>query len=251
MDLTVQIKNVFLFGQMPPLGEGFVISPDGFEGWDDSVSVKGDAVSRPQSHGDFDVPGFLDSRVVSISGSCIAGSAQRLNALGSQLRGLLAEGGGQVVVHHMGEHLWGTARLAPGTQTKFKVNGSDSRSAKFQIQLKFADPRKYGGSKTFAGGASAYHYGNFPAIPTHVISGARVGGYTVSGPGGKQFVVTATLATGSPHTIDRAGGLFINGSQVFGAVTRADTWTIPAGAQVTQTVSNSLTLATTVTDTFL
>jgi hypothetical protein len=252
MDLTVRInENFSLLGQLPASGEGFIISPDGFEGWDDAVSIKGEAISRPQGHGDFDVPGFLDSRIVSLSGACLAESAPRLRRLGSTFRGVLATGAGRVTVTHMGETKWGIARLAPGTQAKFKVNGADSRSAAFQLQLKFANPRLFGDSRTFSSGVPAYHYGNFPATPTHVVRGSRTGGYTVSGPGGKKFIVTASIGWDAPHTITESGSLFINGVQVFGAVTQADTWTVPVGVEVVQSVTAGLFLDTTVADTFL
>lgn len=233
MDLSIRVAGVEFSSHLRPSGEGFGIGPDGFDGWDDGVAVKADTVSRPSGHGDFDIPGFLEARIVSMSGTCVAKSPQKLAWFGAQLAGLLADGSGRVVVDRVGEVRWGTARIAPGSTTKFKVNGANPKHAAFQVQLKFADPRKYGGSRPFtpATSLSLIHYGNFLSLPVLEVTGSMPSGYSIAGPGGRLFTVAQALATGQTHRINMATGrLYRDGALQVGVVSRADMWGIPGGS---------------------
>lgn len=249
--LVIRGGGVEFFGQTPPSGAGFVIAPDGLDGLDDGVSVRGEVVQRQFADGDYDLPTTLDARIVQIAGGCIANSPGQLAWFKSALKGMFGGASGPVTFEHLGSTVWGVARMAPSTRPNFKVDGTDSLSAAFSIQLKFPDPFLYGETRTFAGGTPALHYGNWKAIPVHVVSGVNASGYTINGPGGRQFKVAKPVTSGSPHTIDmRTGWLTINGVVQTGAVTIADLWSIPAGGQVTHTLTGSgLTLATTVKDT--
>jgi hypothetical protein len=254
MDLFVRSGGVEFHGQPNESGVGFFIDPDGLEGLDDGVSSKGRSVERPQAHGDFDVPGFLDSRIVSLSGWCIADSAERLAFLGSQLTGWLAEGSSAVTFNHMGRVLWGTARRAPSTAPKFKVNGYDSLEARFQVQLKFANPRLFGESRGFFPTTQLlFNYGNFPATPVYRITGDMPGGYTVFGPAGKTFSVTRPLTGAEVHTIDMADGrLRVNGVVVFGGIgATADTWAAPGGGSAPVAVSAGAAITGRISDTYV
>ena len=252
MDLNVGVNGVWLFGREPAGGHGFVIDPDGLEGLDDGLGVRGDSVARPQAHGDFDVPTFFEPRIVALSGTCVAGSAQKLGWFRDQFKTMLVNGG-RVSFDHLGTVRWGDARLAPGTQPKFKVDSGDSLSARFQIQLKFANPRLFGETRTFAAGTPAHHFGNFAATPVHTVTGVNASGYTINGPDGKTFTVSRAVTAGVPHVIDMATGLLkVGGAVVVGAVTSGDLWAIPGGAQVTHALTGSgLTLSTAVTDTYV
>jgi len=253
-DLVVRSGGVEFVGQMVRGGEGFLIAPDGLEGLDDGVSSKGQTVARPNAHGDFDVPGFLDSRIVSLSGTCLASSPEKLAWYGSLLTGFLAEGSQAVTFNHMGRILWGSARRAPGTAPKFKVDGLDGLSARFQVQLKFANPRLFGESRGFHPGTQLlYNYGNFPATPTYTITGANAGGYTVYGPGTKTYSVSRPLLSGETHTIDMADGhLRVNGAVVFGGIgATADTWAAPGGSSAPVAVSSGAVVTGRITDTFI
>ena len=233
-DLSIGVDGIFTFwGQLPPSEFGFVVGPDGLEGITDGVAAKGQTVPRPGAHGDFELPTYLDSRIVSISGTCLAESPQDLKQWGEAFTGLLVGRVGKITMDHLGDVRWGRAGLAPGTQKKFKVHGVDSLSADFHIQLKFSNPRFFGDSKTFGSGEFAYHYGNFASAPVHTVTGNMPGGYAIDGPNFKQFRVLAPLVPGHPHTVDmNTGHLSIDGVVVFGFVQRADTWAIPGGGQV-------------------
>ena len=224
---------------------GFTIATlDGLFG---GVQAKGRTVSREGADGDFEVPSNLDARTVQVAGKCFADSAEALDHLSDQLTGLFGSGMKRRVVFDGPKVTWADGKLARGTAPQFTpvVWG---RIAEWSLAIQFADPRKFGESRTFASGIPAFHYGNFPAAPVFTITGAR-SGYTIPGPSGKSYVVTRAISGSEVHTVDMNDGLLrVNGAVVFGGVSRSDTWAIPGGASVTHTLSG---LMTTVTDTFI
>lgn len=250
MQPLARAQGVEFWGALPPSGEGFIVDPDGWEGVEDGAARRGEVVQR-EGGGDYDLPTVLDSRIVPISGECVASSPERLRQFGQQLKGIFGGGSGVVVFDSLGSALWGVAKIAPSTQPKFKVNASTYLEARFSIQLKLDDPLLYGETRLFAGGSPAFHYGNWKAIPVHTVSGTNGSGYTINGPGGKQFKVSKPVVAGQPHVIDMATGwVTIGGVVQTGVVDIGDLWSIPGGAQVTHTVTGSgLTLSTAVRDT--
>lgn len=230
--------------------KGLLISPDGFSGWDSGTDSKGQTFSREDSHGDYDLPVYRQSRIVSISGQALADSDAELVHLGSRLTGLGSSGDVvRLVVDHHGSTTWADARVV--SQTQWDERGGHA-VADYQIQFKCADPRKFAETRAFASGEPAFHYGNFPATPQLTISGTSSSGYTVNGPNGKRVVVTRALVAGSPHTYDMDTGLLrVNGVLVYGGVSVADTWSIPGGTRVTHTLSGPGTLSVKVTDAYV
>jgi len=259
MTLRVDVSGVQFWGHLPTAGYGFVVDPEGLDGIDDGVVVKGETVSRPSQHGDYELPTFLESRIVSLSGNCLADSPERLGTLRRQFTGLLVGAVGNVVFEHLGSTVWGRAGLAPGVQKKFKVDAASSTHARFQLQLKFHDPRLFGESKPFAAAASLSlrHYGNFLSLPALEVTGSMPSGYSVNGPDGRKYTVTQALTPGQTHRIDmNTGRLYRNGVLQVGWVSRSETWGIPAGslgvAYALAPVSGSgLISAPSVLDTFI
>lgn len=228
--------------------EGFFVESDGWDGWDDGVDYRLDEVGIPQAHGSYDLPAFAGSRRLSVSGLCHADSDERLGWYKSQLTGVLADGlAGRVLVEYQGVTSWAMAHRV-GSKFKTIVPGS---LARWQLQVWCPDPRKFGDARTFAAGVPAFHYGNFTAAPVLTVSGDSPSGYTVNGPGGKAYVVTVALTSGHPHTIDmETGYLTADGVITTGDVSQADTWGIPAGAQVPMTVTAG-NLSALVRDTYI
>ena len=250
MLLRVQVGSVTLNGFATT---GFIIARDGFVGWDESTSTKRDSVVIPQAHGSYPVPGFRDVRVLTVTGICLADSEQQLQLFGAQLTGTGADGNAvRVTVDHAGSTTWADGYL--DGDTKFSMFAA-GQAANFAIAMWFPNPRKFGNTLTFASGVPAYHYGNFPAAPVLTITGSMSLGYSVFGPTGKLFTVTAALAAGQTHTIDLATGyLKVNGVLTFGAVSRGDLWVVPGGGSVIHTlvpVFGSGALSAAVTDTFI
>jgi hypothetical protein len=257
--LEVRIGKVVFYGGAPPKGVGHLIDPDGFgSGWTSGTDVRRDEAVIPQGHGSFDVPGFLSSRVVPISGVTLADSPERLKWLGMQLTGLLADGSlGRIQVKQAGSTEWAPCRLAGKTQ--FQVNGATETDATFQIQVWCPSPLRFGETRHFAGGVAAYHYGNFAAAPVIYVRATSTmsGGYTLNGPAGKKYIVSASLAAGHLHTIDMSTGLlYVDGADnaTFGVVAQGDTWAVPPGQSVAVTLtagSGAGTLDVAVTDTYV
>jgi len=247
-DTNVRIGGLTFWGGEG--SDGFYIRKGGLKGFLDGVGVRGNSVERPMAHGDFDLPVFRSARTVSISGPCLAPSEGEWMHRNRQLTGLFGDGrSGRVTFDVGGTVLWGDARLGDTPQWEPQMWGS---RADYLLVLRFADPRLFGETRTFAGGVAAYHYGNFAASPVHTVSGVG-SGYTINGPGGKTFTVTEAVTSEVPHRIDMATGfLEVGGVVVVGQVTSADVWAVPGGGTVTHTLTGSgLTLSTAVADTYI
>lgn len=215
--------------------------------WRGGSQWRREEIGRPVAAGAFDIPGYLPQRVVTIEGTLLASSAALLQ---HQIRGL--EGFGtdgekfRVMVDDDHGTTWRDVRLAQSAS----VDERDETTADFVMSLWAADPRAYGESRTFLGGESAYHYGTSSAIPTLEVTGVYPSGYTVSIPG-KSFVVTQALTAGQTHRIDmRTGWLYRDNVLQSGAVSRAETWVIPPGQEVTHSITGAGVLTVTVVDTY-
>ncbi|WP_404474851.1 hypothetical protein [Microbacterium aerolatum] len=236
----------------PSRVEGLFVGPDGFNGWDDGVDVRRESVDRPGQHGEFDLPVFNGSRVISVDGHALAWSEYELGQLRNRVMGVGADGGRQVIsVEHQGDTLHATVRR--GSKPTFVDSGirHGMHRARFALFLVAADPRKYGDVHEFPAGQVAINRGNFPATPRLMV-GAGSGGYTVTGPNGRQVVV-GTAPAGAHYIDFVSGGLFTAaGVRQVGAITVYQPWTIPPGVPgVTATISGSRTLTQRVTDTYI
>lgn len=226
-ELHVNVAGLDFFGDSGP----FLIGPDGFEGWDEGVDMRLDKTGRPRAHGSFDLPGFQESRVVSLSGNVLAGSPAQLSYLKERLLGILAGGqSGRIQVARPWGTQWANCRL--GAKTRFTERGGKD-SATFQIQLWCADPRKFGDLKTFpiAAGtpATVFHRGNYDASPVVQINGPVAGGFTITHPGGL-YTAVGDLAAGSTIRVDfNTGRLRLNGNDRSDLVTQADLYKVPSG----------------------
>ena len=226
---------------------GFIVKPDGFQGWQGLPSGRREALVRAVEHGEHDVPVFLPSRVVTIDLWVLAGSAYELGHLGDSLVGIGATGARtRVAVTLQGKTLY-----ADGRRVLCEFDDSalrrGSEYGEGQLQMVFADPRKYGNTNVLPGDSmtpknpaavattiSVYSYGNFPAYPVVEIPNAPAG-YTISSPGGTYTVTGATA--GGTHTVDlRRGRVYRNGVEMPG-VGRGDLWAAPSGASWTHTLS--------------
>jgi hypothetical protein len=218
--------------------QGFVLSPGGVKGWRDRTGTKGEQISRPNAHGDYDLPIFRTGRIVSLSGTFLGETPEKLEHAGDRFAGL---GAGGSVVRFVAEEssrtLWADGRVIDsGDWDEY----SDGVSASFMLSLRFANPRKFGETHTFASGSPAYHFGNFPASPIFTIAGTRPTGYSIADGIGGVVTITRALAAGSPHTYDAATGLLrVAGVVVKGGVTRADRLTVPPGTTRSFTVTGA------------
>lgn len=228
--LNVRVAGISFEGS--PTGDAaYVISPDGWSGWDDGPDVRRDEVVRPNGHGSFPVPGLRAARVVSISGWILARSPWELQEMTDRLKGVLADGGsGTVTVERPNGTRWANIFLTAAPLVR--VHGASETAAEFQIQFWSPDPRQFGDYREFSGSGTVtvQNRGNFPATPVIEVSGTLAAGYEIRSQG-RTYNVTQALASGQTHRIDMATGwLYRNGTLQVGAVAITETFTIPAGS---------------------
>lgn len=255
--LSISVDGVEILGR-PRDGvsrvEGLFVGPDGFNGWDDGVDVRREAVERPGEHGEYDLPVFNGSRVISIDGHVFAWSDDDLRFLRDRVMGVAADGGRhQLSVTHQGSTLHATVRR--GAKPLFVDSGKRSgrRRATFALYLVAADPRKYGEVHEYQSGEPAVHYGNFAASPELIVTGTMPG-YSVHGPDGRTLTVSQELAAGQTHRIDLLTGRVYRDGVLQVGVRRGPVWTVPASSAAVHTLvpaSGSGSLTVRVTDTFI
>jgi len=233
-----------LFERFPTSRHGFVLSS-----FDESVGTKGERVSRPSAHGDFDLPVFRVPRMLNLSGAAYADSMWELEQMEQTFHGVLSDGSPGDLVFR-GPDGSRHCRVRLSGEPKFTRVGE--RDADFQIAFRAPDPRKYGEERSFSGSSvQVHHYGNFPASPVVEVAGPRTGPYTVTGPGGRTVTVAQSLSAGQTHRIEFASGaLFRNGSRQLGQVTHFRPWSIPAGQRVAMSISSG-SMTVKVLDTFM
>lgn len=229
----------------------FTIGGDGLKGWLDGVDMRNESIPRPSAHGEFDVPGFLGGRIVSITGLIRATSAADFEDALEELSGLLSDGSSEEMeVQQNTRTLTAMVRRHGAPDVISIVYGA---LARYRIQFWAPDPRRYGASNTDgpSSSISVNHAGNFPATSVLTVAGSSGGGYTITGPGGRQITVTEPLVSGTPHTLDLAtGALVVDGDRIIGGITVYEPWTVPVGASVSVSVSAGTVTAVT-RDTFV
>lgn len=221
-------------------------------GWLDGVATRQTHLERPSQHGEFPLPTYLSGRLVTIAGEIYTHSEEKQQQAVERLTGLLADGGfAPLTVDHAGRVLRASVQRAG---TPVITVDRWGLLAKYELQLWSPDPRRYGDENTTGPAASVevVNRGNFPALPVLTITGAAAGGYTITGSGGRQIIVTRALVSGTPHTFDmRTGRLSVGGTRVLGGVSRADLFTIAPGLPATTVSITAGQLTVVVPDTFI
>lgn len=218
---------------------GLFVKRGGFQGWQGLSNRRRESLARAVEHGEHDVPVYLPSRIVTIDGFVLADSEENLEHRSESLTGLAADGDRiRVTVIHQGSSRWADGRVLTAECEDLGVRSGVLR-AEFEVQLVFADPRRYGEtilhpSTGTATSISVAHRGNFPAYPVIEIPGAPAG-YTIASDAGTFTVAGATA--GGTHTVDlRRGRVFRNGVEMLD-VGHGDLWTVPPGRAMTHVLS--------------
>lgn len=248
--LEIRYAGLEIFGRPPDMSRpyGLFVRRGGFQGWEGLSAGRREALARAVQHGEHDVPVYLPSRTVTIDGWIIAPTEYELGNESDRLTGAGATGESMVVsIEHQGKSLWAKGRriLAEAEDQGIR-HGAHLRS-QFQVQLVFADPRKYGTVNHLPGdrlvpknpdavatSIPVFHRGNFPGYPVVVIPTAPAA-YTVS-VDGKTFTVTGATAGGTHEVHLRSGRVYRNGVEMPG-VGRGDLWAVPSGVAMVHTLS--------------
>lgn len=219
---------------------GFIVKEGGFQGWQGLPAGRREALARAVEHGEHDVPVFLPSRVVTIDMWVLGDSPEALEHLGDSISGVGAPGERmRTTVSKRGDAKWADGRRLSCEFDDSGVRAGGPFHGEAQLQLVFADPRKYGETNVLPSTGTAtsipvFHRGNFPAYPIVEIPSAPTG-YTISSPGGTYTVSGAT--SGGTHTVDlRRGRVYRNGVEMPG-VGHGDLWAVPSGTAWTHTLS--------------
>jgi len=199
------------------------------EGWWDSPEVKGDTAERPYQDGEFDLPTYNEARLITVNGHVRAKSHGHLHEAMNFFTGPMF---GRLTVSGHGVVQWADAKRNSGV----KFTPVTDVFAQWQVRLKCVDPRKFGESKTVAvatgSPVTAFHRGNYNAMPKFIVRGDMPGGYTIT-VDGWNYTVTSALVTGAPHRIDYDNGkLYRNGVLTQGNLGNTNTAPIPPGKSV-------------------
>lgn len=226
---------------------GAVVAPDGLQGWTGLPAGRREALARAVQHGEHDVPVYLPSRVVTVDGYVYGGSDEELGQEIDRLTGIGASG----ERFRVSIEMYGGTRFADARRIACTVDDPGFRGgsliADFQLQMLFADPRKYGETINLPGDREnpvnpaavatsipVFHYGNFPAFPVIEIPSAPAA-YTISA-GGKTFAVAGATSGGTHAVHLRNGRVYRNGVEMQG-VGRGDLWAVSPGASLTHSLS--------------
>lgn len=234
--LEIRVGGLVIRGAPRTPGEcGLFVKPGGFQGWGALPASRRDALARAVQHGEHDVPTYLPARVVTIDGWILASRASDLAESIDQLTGLGAAGDRlKFVVEHLAQtrHALGRRIIAEASDT-----GSQRHRGEFQIQMVFADPRRFGpidGEPVTGTTVVAVARGNFPTLPVIEIPNAP-SSWSVSSPAGT-FTVTGAPAGGT-HRLDMATGRVTRDDVFLPGIGSGPLWAVPNGPVWTHTLS--------------
>lgn len=236
MSLLVRTGEMNFYGDQPRR-VGFNVTD--WSGWVEGVSAQQDVVLNPAGDGAYDLPSKLNPRNVSLNGYVYTDGLASLGHYSRLLSGMLAVRQARpVYVDVLEKQEWSFGKVIE--KPDFKEWGGQP-FADFSVEFWFPKPQIFGTIPRIIGPATSLsvpNRGNSPASLSLLIEGSSAGGYTVSGPLGRKYIVTAPLLAGHPHTIDmKFGNLTIDGVIVASGVTRANRWAVPNGWYVDMSVA--------------
>lgn len=126
--------------------DGFVIGPDGWEGWDDPAGVRRPSGERP-ADGSYAPRAYRTDRLVTMSGAALADYPGDLKHLQRRFAALDA-GYHKLAVFDGRETQWALASLNASTFRPYGDLGEDAIEADFSLELWCPDPWRYGDTRT-------------------------------------------------------------------------------------------------------
>lgn len=198
------------------------------EGWWSSPEPKGEEAAREAADGDFETPVYYQARYVTITGSLRSADHERQHQAMNRFSALVQRKSRLQVAGH-GSSQWADVVRA----SALKMVPITDTYAQWQVRVKARDPRKYGESNRFATPSAVtipvFHRGNYDAWPVFTITGNMPSGYGLW-LGGRGFLVTRPLTSGSHVVNYRDGRLRVGGSFISGGVGTANLNSIPPGS---------------------
>lgn len=225
---------VFSSHEMP--GPHYRLDPDAIEGWFDGAPMRRGEDARPTQWGDFETPGYLGNRPISLTGTAIASSFY--NASGIEMLQAMRDEFMSVLVK--GDFIWmevnttsaGSRFIKVGMDTRPKWVRRTDTFANFKMDLVAADPRVYGVKRTYTiparmrtgglrypmtyaidynGGElteaeTMMNNGNVDAWPVITVRGNLPEGFRIKNSAGKTVEYTGFASNAAPVVIDFAEG---------------------------------------------
>ncbi|GGD33060.1 hypothetical protein GCM10010915_11800 [Microbacterium faecale] len=233
----VTIGSLRFYGDRYRGKDQFHIGPNAsdFTGFLDGVTAEWDEYPRDRV-GVYDSPARFPARLPHMSGFISAHTHSTLESHRRHLLGLYAGEKRQARVN-VG-HDWFNLDIEV-RNIAFDTVGF-APEATWSVDLRCADPRKRGELRRYTGSSvNVFHRGRFDAYPTVTVkASSAMSGYTISGPGGRGFIVTRSLPAGSTDRIDfETGWVYRNGNLLEKATTRRETWPVPPGTGITMDFS--------------
>ncbi|PPG25967.1 hypothetical protein C5E10_18020 [Pseudoclavibacter sp. RFBG4] len=233
----VEFRNRPRVGQRSALG--LFLDNDGVTNWDARAEIKGDDVELPGTAGEFSLPTRLLGKNIALSGLAVANSPRGLAELNDRFVSI-GYGGKhfRIVVESMGRTLWGMAKLVDDDWVQ---NATDD-SARFLLQLRMSDPRRFGEAVEGESGRLPYssesllliNRGTWHATPTIRVRAKTnmLSGYTLHG-GAEALRISAPLPAGQVHEVDmRSEYVRRNGLIVSKAKHSGRAWHVPPNGEV-------------------
>lgn len=200
------------------------------DGWYDGVAMRRISEPRPTKWGDFPTPGYLGSRLVTLTGTAIAPDFVTLQAMRDEFMSVLVYGQYEMMTVHTPST--GDRFLEVGLEAAPKWKKVTDKFASFKMDLIAPDPRIYSveHSWTMAGkvneGGLAYpltydlkygndepnetqfieNKGNVDAWPIMIVNGNLPDGFSLSDGAGQIVKYDGPVSLSAPVVVDFARG---------------------------------------------
>lgn len=220
--------------------QDFVLDPNAIDGWTGGTTSRRDSALRLNEHGDFPEKSTMSARVISLTGSAIASTAEDLQAMRDKMIGMLTDGEYTTLrVQYL------TSSLVDGTprslSDRYSTVGLESTTswvqqtdttASWKINMFAPDPFVYGPQQVvkvgadFATGGLTYpitypldyhmsgsnlsttvtNEGNSIAWPSFRITGDYFSGFTITDNQNSTVTYSGIVTMSAPVTIDMKTG---------------------------------------------
>ena len=118
----------------------YTIFRDGLKGWFEGVEMRRETIPRPNGNGDFDAPGYLGPRLITLSGFILTADASAFEVAMKALEDLLADGGMDTFAVEQATGTY-TAEVRRHGSPEIIIEVYGSR-ARYRLQLWAPDPTK-------------------------------------------------------------------------------------------------------------
>ena len=228
-EITVILDNLVFTSYETPTIQ-YRLDEAAIEGWYDGAPMRRTEEPRPTQWGDFKTPGYLGSRLITLTGTAIAPDYVTLQAMRDEFMSTLING--QYAMMEVRTTSTGKRFIEVGLESTPKWTRKTDTFATFKLDLLAPDPRIYGIERVFTiigarnegglpyplrypevyGNDSANetqfvrNIGNADAWPTIVVTGNMPDGFSITDGKGHWVEYKAPVIMSAPITLDFTKG---------------------------------------------